>query len=88
MKTKVKALDSFVHGRTHLVAGDEAEFSKGEADELLKAGLVEIAGQQEEVAPPDASQQDAKMDDEPQNKMEAAPENKSTGKKTTAKKAD
>lgn len=96
MKTNVKALDSFVHGRVHMTAGDKYEFSKGEAEELQKAGLVEIVGQEEdapepaaqveEVTQPVADEQGAKMTEAPENKMADAPENKGAARKTTAKK--
>lgn len=92
MKTKVKALTSFMHGRVHANAGDEVEVTKGEADELVAAGLAQIGGDSpvEDVAPPaeDAAPptEDAddllggdtgeKMEDEPRNKMATAPENK------------
>lgn len=102
MKTKVKAITSFMHGRVHSHAGDELEVTKGEADELQKAGLVQFSDEQEEAAQPATQDPQAgddvddllgddsgaKMDEEPKNKMETAPENKGAGKKTTAKKAD
>lgn len=102
MKTKVKALTSFVHGRMHVTPDDDAfEVSKGEADELQKAGLVQLADEQEEATQPAAQDAEAddvtdilgddadgKMEDAPRNKMDAAPDNKGAGKKTTVKKAD
>jgi hypothetical protein len=97
MKTKITALTSFMHGRIHAHAGDELEVSKGEADDLVKAGMAEAAEvaaesqPEEQTAAPDDGVDDllgdAKMDDAPQNKMEAEPDNKAGGKKTsTAKK--
>jgi hypothetical protein len=96
MKTKIKATTSFMHGRIHAHAGDELEVSKGEADDLVKAGMAEVAAeaQAEEqtaapVAPDDGVDDllgDAKMEDAPQNKMEAEPDNKAGGKKTTTAK--
>lgn len=44
MKTKIKALTSFMHGRVHAHQGDEVEVSKGEADDLINAGLAEKLG--------------------------------------------
>lgn len=97
MKIKVKAITSVMHGRHHMQAGDELEVTKGEADELQKAGLVQIVGEQEAAAQPGTPDTKVaaedltgveKMEDEPQNKMEPAPENKAGGKKSTAKKAD
>lgn len=45
MKTKVKALTSFVHGRVQAYQGDEVEVTKAEAEELTKAGMVQAAGE-------------------------------------------
>lgn len=84
MKITVKALTSFMHGRIHAHAGDEVEVTKGEADELAKAGMAQIV---EEKAVPAEEPEGAKMDTTVQNKMEAEPENKAA-KKPTAKKAD
>lgn len=99
MKTKVKALTSFMHGRVHAHLGDEIEVTKGEADELVNAGLVQIAGApaaaveepakdpavEEVTDPDDLVGGHQKMDDAPENKMEAEPENKGAGKPKTAK---
>lgn len=88
MKTKAIALDSFAHGARQYAAGDSGEFSKGEAEELRKAGLVsfEDAAPQTGVADSKPAEDDLedlvggdKADPAPQNKMEPAPANK--GKK-------
>lgn len=66
MKVTVIARDSFAHGSRQYVAGDPVEVSKGEADELLKAGLVADG----------SGAGGEKMEGQARNKMEAAPENK------------
>lgn len=43
-KTQVTANTSFMHGRVHMHAGETGEFTKGDADELVKAGLVREGG--------------------------------------------
>lgn len=68
MQVTVKALDSFFHGRQSAVKNDTFKVGKGEADELVKSGLVEIV----------ADEPSMKMDEPIENKMEAEPENKST----------
>lgn len=81
MKTQVIANTSFMHGRVHLEAGQTGEFSKGDADDLAKAGLVRIADSQSTEQPEssepvvDISTDDllgdgTKMDDAPANKMD------------------
>lgn len=78
MKTKVKVKEIFYHGKTPYAIGDEPEFTKGEADELAKAGLVQVV----EDKPIDTPRlQDVKMADTPENKMAEAPANKSRSKK-------
>jgi hypothetical protein len=89
MKTKIKATASFMHGRIRADAGDELEVTKGEADEMVKAGLVQIvndeqAAQSEQPAETQqmtaesepAQSVEAKMAEAPENKMEDVPENK------------
>jgi hypothetical protein len=75
MQTKVKALDSFFHGRVSAERGSEYQFPKGEADELVKAGLAEIVshddGEAQEPAPADE-----KMSVQLENKMAESPANK------------
>lgn len=83
MQVQVKALDSFAHGRLDAHKGGEYPMSKGEADDLRKAGLVEIIGA-DDSAPKTATDSqgaddllgDAKSDAAPQNKMAPAPANK------------
>lgn len=41
-KIQVKAVTMFVHGRFNVMHGQELEMSKGEADDLIKAGLVQV----------------------------------------------
>lgn len=78
MKTKVKALQKFYHGNKMVEQGKRADFTKGEADELAKAGLVEVV-EEKPIGTPRL--QDVKMEDAPENKMADAPRNKSTAKK-------
>lgn len=78
MKTKVKALQKFYHGNKMVEQGKRADFTKGEADELAKAGLVEVVEDKAIEAP---RLQDVKMADAPENKMAEAPANKSRSKK-------
>jgi hypothetical protein len=90
MKTKVTATTSFMHGRVHAHAGDELEVTKGEAEDLVKAGLAADQGAvpQEAAPTPQADGDvddllgDAKMDGEVENKMDAAPSNKGSTKST------
>lgn len=42
MKVQIKALHAFSHGALLTVPDGEYTINKGEADELVKAGLVEI----------------------------------------------
>lgn len=44
MNTRVKAITAVMHGRIHLQPGEEGQFSKGDAEELQKSGLVTILG--------------------------------------------
>lgn len=74
MHTKVKALTSFVHGATVLSHGQEAHFTKGDAEELAKSGLVEIVTHDDS----DSLLGDEKMAGDIDNKMAKAPANKST----------
>lgn len=89
MKSNVKALTSFVHGRVKMEEGDEHEFTKAEADELFKAGLVMHVTYEQEAEKSAFADEDVgdllgegeqKMDDAPENKMEAAPKNKAEPK--------
>lgn len=68
---KIKALDTFMHGRLEMAAGDTETIESGEARELEKAGLVSI-----ETDDVDEGSADTKMDSEVLNKMDDAPSNK------------
>lgn len=64
MKTKVKATTSFMHGRIHAHLGDEIEVTKGEADELIKAGMAhEVVAQEEAAQPAEAPAEAQPADD-------------------------
>jgi hypothetical protein len=93
---KVKALDHFQHGRVAAARGGEYNFSKGDADDLVKAGLVELVGESDKdddarvkqmpqpgdvVADEEEGILGSKMDQQPHNKMAEAPVNKSRAKK-------
>lgn len=70
MKVNVKALSSFQHGRVDAKRGvTYDDFSKGEAEDLAKAGLVEIVGE-------DHPEPETKMQAPVENKMADAPANK------------
>jgi hypothetical protein len=77
MKVKIKALDHFTHGRVTLSRGTEHDgFTKMEAEELAKKGLVEII----DGAPQGDVEEDligTKEAPEHDNKMAAKPSNKS-----------
>ena len=75
MKVNAKIKSSFVHGNKPYAPGGEGQFTKAEANDLEKSGLIEISGDAEED--PD----DTKMADAPENKMADAPANKSRQKK-------
>jgi hypothetical protein len=79
MKTKVTVLDSFVHGRHDYKRGQETTFSKPEAEELEKAGLVTIGGEAADDGVDDLLGSE-KMEPLTLNKMEQAPDNKAAGK--------
>lgn len=67
MNVDVKAKSAVAHGRHSAVRGETFPVTKGEAEELQKAGLVEIVGDaqpQEKQAP----EVENKMDDAPANK--------------------
>lgn len=75
MTVEVKALDSFLHGKFDVKRGDMFKTNKPDAEDLVKAGLVEMV---EEKAAPAA---EAKMEAAPKNKMADAPTNKASTKK-------
>jgi hypothetical protein len=86
MKVTVYPTDSVVFGNRKYEPNDPMTVTRGEADELIKAGLVseEVpAGARQEDADEDEPSQ--KMEPEVENKMEATPKNK--GRKA-ADKAD
>jgi hypothetical protein len=73
MKVNAKVLSAFYHGNQTYSEGITAQFAKGEAHDLEKAGLVEVTGEVEDSG--------VKMADAPENKMADAPANKSRTKK-------
>lgn len=75
MTVEVKALDAFLHGKFDVKRNDTFHTNKHDADDLLKAGLVELV---EEKAAPDT---ETKMEAAPKNKMADAPTNKAASKK-------
>lgn len=77
MTVEVKALDAFLHGKFDVKRNDTFHTNKHDADDLVRAGLVEIM--EGEKAAPAA---EIKMEAAPKNKMADAPVNKA------AKKAD
>lgn len=79
MKIEVKAATSFAHGSRSYNVGDQVEVTKGEADELEKAGLITLGEAPGEQEPEPAE----KMADDVENKMADAPANKAS---TTTKK--
>lgn len=73
MKTKVKVKEIFYHIKTPYAVGEETEFTKGDAEDLAKAGLVEILDDKAPAA-------DTKMEAAPKNKMADSPVNKASKK--------
>ena len=85
MKTTVIAVSSFMHGRVHMTAGETGEFSKGDAEDLEKAGLVRVEGSAQPAQPSDPEPQTTHEDDDilgdkaadpVENKMDLTPANK------------
>ena len=84
MEVKVKALDSFCHGPLHAHIGAEYPMQKATADELVKAGLVEILPTTDTTQTGVTDSQEdlddlvggEKMAEAPENKMEPAVSNK------------
>jgi len=72
MKVNATVKAPFYHGNTPYAEGDQGQFTKAEANDLEKSGLIEIGGETEEV--------ETKMDAAPENKMADAPANKRTKK--------
>lgn len=80
MKTEVKVLTRFTHGRdTYEADQPDVSFTKGDAEGLAKAGLVEVI---EEQSAPQAAREPAvtevapKMAGDVQNKMDEPSINK------------
>ena len=71
---KVKALDTFSHGRLSTKRGDLYTMNPVDADELAKAGLVEIVGDAAEDSIDDLV--GGKAAPMVSNKMEPKPKNK------------
>lgn len=75
---KVKALDTFSHGRLNAVGGKTYTMNQGDADDLKKAGLVEIEGEAADDELDDLV--GGKAEPVTTNKMEAKPANKAEKK--------
>jgi hypothetical protein len=75
MKVNAKIKSSFVHGNKPYAPGDEGQFTKAEANDLEKSGLIEVGSEVED------EQAETKMAHAPENKMAEAPANKSRQKK-------
>jgi hypothetical protein len=77
MKVTVYPTDSVVFGNRKYEPNDPLTVTRGEADELIKAGLaseeVPAGAKQADTEQAEPSQ---KMEPEVENKMEAAPKNK------------
>lgn len=80
---EITALDTFTHGRLHMVRGDKETIEASEARDLEKAGLVSTTKAPKTATdskPVDDDLDDLvggeKMEDAPQNKMAPAPTNK------------
>lgn len=46
---KIRALDSFTHGRLSLERGQKATLNNYDAEDLVKVGLVEIVGESDDL---------------------------------------
>lgn len=72
MKVKAIAKTHFVHGNTPYAEGEPGEFTKAEAHDMEKSGLITIGD--------DVTEEDmlggVKMDDAPANKMAETADNK------------
>lgn len=71
---KIKALDSFSHGRLRMVLDEMANIRRDDAEDLEKAGLITIEGGADSDAVDDLV--NGKMEPITQNKMDKAPSNK------------
>lgn len=74
MQVNATVKSPFYHGNKPYAEGDSAKFTKAEANDLEKSGLIEIGGDAEEET-------EAKMEPAVDNKMADAPANKSRAKK-------
>ena len=72
-KVAVKALDSFSHGRLNATIGQRYTINSGDADDLRKAGLVEVEGDADDGVDDLVG---GKAEPMTANKMEAKPANK------------
>lgn len=78
MRVHGKAKDSFYHQRQQYAAGDPITLTKGEADDMVKSGLIELTGEHE--ADDDLLGDGKKMEAPVENKMEKTVSNKSVKK--------
>lgn len=78
MKVKATVKSHFVHGNQPFAEGDTGEFTKAEAADLEKSGLI-VTG--EDVPAEDDLLGDEKAAPPADNKMAEAPRNKSAVKK-------
>jgi hypothetical protein len=72
--SKIKARDKFSHGKLNMNVGDTDKIEADEAEELRKAGLVDIVGEEEDLL----GGHDEKMAEPVKNKMEKPVSNKHT----------
>lgn len=79
MKVKATVKSHFVHGNQPFAEGDTGEFTKAEATDLEKSGLIVIG--EDAPAEEDLLGDGEKMAGTPENKMADAPRNKTTVKK-------
>lgn len=79
-KVTVKALDAFSHGRLNAAPGRTYTMNSGEAKELEKVGLVEIAGDAGDDDVDDLVGDGKKIAPLTSNKMEPKPDNKGAKK--------
>lgn len=84
---EITALDTFTHGRLHMVRGDKETIEASEARELEQAGLVSTAKAPKTATDSKPAEDDlddlvgGKAEAAPQNKMEPAPANKGAAPK-------
>lgn len=75
MKVNAKVKTPFYHGNKPFAEGGNGEFTKAEAHDLEKSGLIEIGSEVE------SEPVETKMAEAPENKMAEAPANKSRASK-------